>query len=77
MLTIHRKLFLAVKKVQMIKISITQAPITPQKNIPSAIFLIPPTPYCYLENPAMYIDEFSVVIAWLLSKCLSSSGWKW
>ena len=52
MFIIHRKLFLALKKVQIVKITHPQVRITPLKNSPPVKFPIPPTPYCYFENSA-------------------------
>ena len=54
---VHRKLLLALKSFQMVKITPPQVPITWQKKIPlSKIPLagdFPLTHYCYLENPTM------------------------
>ena len=52
MFSIHRKLFLALKKVQIVKITHFQVPFT-QKKIPPVKFLILPTPLgrIYLPPP--------------------------
>ena len=42
MFSIYRKLFLALQRVQMLKINPSQVPTTPQKDFPPAKFLIPP-----------------------------------
>ena len=44
MFIIHRKLFLALKKVQIVKITHPQVRITPLKNSPPVKFQIPPHP---------------------------------
>ena len=66
MFNIHRKLFVALKKVWIVKIIPPQLPFTPWKNYPPVKLPIPPTggrefnhppppptPYRYLENPGM------------------------
>ena len=59
MFSIHRKLFLALKKVQMVMSTPPQVPN----------FLIPPTPYCYLEKPVTCYPRgsgksFSLIFPW-------------
>ena len=57
MFSIHRKLFLALQKVQIFKITRPQVPFTRKKIPPSKFFdspvtgVNPSTPYYYLENP--------------------------
>ena len=62
MFSIHKKLFLALKKIWIIKIFPPQVPLTqsPSKKISphSKIFYSSSTPYYYLENPVyiLYIQ---------------------
>ena len=75
MFSIYRMLFLALKKVQIIKITSPHVPtISPVKNSTTAKFLIlfstggeftPSAPYHYLENP----DGVALATIWKILQC--------
>ena len=68
MFSIHRKLFLALKKVRIIKITSHQVPFIQQKNLPPPPSKIsdspppPPPPYHYLENPVIGQYIFQLLV---------------
>ena len=55
MLSIHRKLFLALKRFELSKSLLLRFP-SPVKQIPPSKISDPPTPYHYLENPAVFFS---------------------
>ena len=63
MLSIHRMLFLALKKVEIAKITPPQVLTTGWKNPPRKIS--DPPPYHYLENPALHKVEDEIFQNWL------------
>ena len=71
-LSIHRKLFLALKRFELSKSLLLRFP-SPVKQIPPSKISDPPTPYQYLENPTVCF--FSGIVQFCgFSKCKVKKG---